>query len=109
MWACAPGERPATLSDRGTAAIMRISGIVLGSVAAGWCAAAAVAAGQPARKPAIPVTAPKPAPPAGAPAAPAIPPEAAEFFETHVRPVLAEKCYTCHGPKIQQAGLRLDS
>jgi hypothetical protein len=36
-------------------------------------------------------------------------PEALEFFETKVRPVLAESCYSCHGPKLQQAGLRLDS
>jgi Protein of unknown function (DUF1553)/Protein of unknown function (DUF1549)/Planctomycete cytochrome C len=33
----------------------------------------------------------------------------ANFFETKVRPVLAENCYSCHGPKKQQAGLRLDS
>jgi hypothetical protein len=32
-----------------------------------------------------------------------------EFFETKIRPVLAEHCYSCHGPKRQQAGLRLDS
>ncbi len=31
------------------------------------------------------------------------------FFETKVRPVLAENCFSCHGPKKQQAGLRLDS
>src|SRR3954463_3114753 len=36
-------------------------------------------------------------------------PRAAEFFETKVRPVLAEHCFSCHGPKKQQAGLRLDS
>jgi hypothetical protein len=35
-------------------------------------------------------------------------PEAAEFFETKVRPVLVEKCFACHGPKKQQGGLRLD-
>ena len=32
-----------------------------------------------------------------------------EFFESKVRPILAEKCVTCHGPKKQMAGLRLDS
>ncbi|MBX9579203.1 MAG: PSD1 and planctomycete cytochrome C domain-containing protein [Gemmataceae bacterium] len=32
-----------------------------------------------------------------------------EFFENKVRPVLAEKCYSCHGPKKQSAGLRLDT
>jgi hypothetical protein len=31
-----------------------------------------------------------------------------EFFETRIRPVLVEHCYSCHGPKKQQAGLRLD-
>ncbi len=36
-------------------------------------------------------------------------PEAAEFFEKKVRPVLVERCFTCHGPKLQQSGLRLDS
>jgi mono/diheme cytochrome c family protein len=32
-----------------------------------------------------------------------------EFFEARVRPVLAEHCYACHGPKKQRGGLRLDS
>jgi hypothetical protein len=35
--------------------------------------------------------------------------ETAEFFEKQVRPVLAERCYGCHGPNLQQVGLRLDS
>jgi hypothetical protein len=35
--------------------------------------------------------------------------EPGEFFEKHVRPVLAEHCFACHGPKKQEAGLRLDS
>jgi mono/diheme cytochrome c family protein len=35
--------------------------------------------------------------------------EAAEFFEKRVRPVLAENCVSCHGPKVQMAGIRLDS
>ena len=30
-------------------------------------------------------------------------------FETKVRPLLAEKCYSCHGPDKQNNGLRLDS
>ena len=33
----------------------------------------------------------------------------AEFFEARIRPILAEHCYSCHGPKKQQSGLRLDS
>src|SRR5688572_24554717 len=32
-----------------------------------------------------------------------------DFFEKRVRPVLAEHCFSCHGPKKQSAGLRLDS
>jgi mono/diheme cytochrome c family protein len=32
-----------------------------------------------------------------------------EFFEKQVRPVLSEQCWSCHGPKKQNAGLRLDS
>lgn len=35
--------------------------------------------------------------------------EQLRFFENHVRPVLAEHCLKCHGPKKQWAGLRLDS
>jgi mono/diheme cytochrome c family protein len=34
---------------------------------------------------------------------------AAEFFETRVRPVLADSCISCHGPAKQRGGLRLDS
>ncbi len=32
-----------------------------------------------------------------------------QFFENRVRPILSEHCYQCHGPKKQQANLRLDS
>src|SRR4051812_32545677 len=35
--------------------------------------------------------------------------EAIDFFESKVRPILAETCINCHGPKKQQAGLRMDS
>ena len=35
--------------------------------------------------------------------------DGAEFFEKKIRPVLAENCYECHGPKKQKGGLRLDS
>jgi mono/diheme cytochrome c family protein len=47
----------------------------------------------------------------GIAAAPKTPtdPKALEFFEARVRPVLVEHCFACHGPKKQQAGLRLDS
>jgi hypothetical protein len=36
-------------------------------------------------------------------------PQGNEYFEKHIRPVLASQCQSCHGPKRQQAGLRLDS
>ncbi|MBI5766380.1 MAG: DUF1549 domain-containing protein [Verrucomicrobia bacterium] len=32
-----------------------------------------------------------------------------QFFENHIRPLLAQRCYECHGEKKQKAGLRLDS
>ncbi len=40
-------------------------------------------------------------------AAPAQTP-AADYFESKVRPLFAEHCFSCHGDKKQQAGLRLD-
>jgi cytochrome c553 len=36
-------------------------------------------------------------------------PEAVEFFEKKVRPVLVESCTRCHGAKKQSASLRLDT
>jgi mono/diheme cytochrome c family protein len=36
-------------------------------------------------------------------------PEQISFFETKIRPVLAESCYECHGAKKAMNGLRLDS
>lgn len=35
--------------------------------------------------------------------------EKMKFFETRIRPVLAENCYKCHGEEKQKAGLRLDN
>jgi cytochrome c553 len=35
--------------------------------------------------------------------------EAEEFFEKQVRPMLVQNCVSCHGPKLQESGLRLDS
>ncbi|MDP1797181.1 MAG: DUF1549 domain-containing protein, partial [Planctomycetaceae bacterium] len=35
--------------------------------------------------------------------------EAERQFETHVRPVLAGQCLSCHGPEKQESGLRVDS
>jgi hypothetical protein len=31
------------------------------------------------------------------------------LFATSIRPILATRCYSCHGPDVQQNGLRLDS
>jgi len=46
----------------------------------------------------------------GAPPKPAVTSaQDTEFFETKVRPVLFEKCFSCHGKTAQQGGLRLDS
>jgi cytochrome c553 len=36
-------------------------------------------------------------------------PEQLHTFESKVRPLLAEHCYSCHGPQKQNNGLRLDS
>ncbi len=41
--------------------------------------------------------------------APLLADEDLRFFEANVRPVLVEHCQRCHGPKKQEAGLRLDS
>src|SRR5262245_14970546 len=35
--------------------------------------------------------------------------EALAIFETKVRPLLSEQCFSCHGANTQRAGLRLDS
>src|SRR4029434_8094278 len=29
-------------------------------------------------------------------------------YKQDIQPLLAQKCYSCHGPDVQQAGLRLD-
>jgi mono/diheme cytochrome c family protein len=36
-------------------------------------------------------------------------PQHVEFFETKVRPILAEHCFKCHGPEKHKGDLRLDS
>jgi ankyrin repeat protein len=43
-------------------------------------------------------------------AQPALPPAATVKidFEKHIQPLLAQKCHSCHGADVQQAGLRLD-
>ena len=40
-------------------------------------------------------------------AAPAL--DQIEFFEKRIRPLLAERCYECHGEQKQKGGLRIDS
>src|SRR4051812_7910853 len=40
----------------------------------------------------------------------AVSPDARDFFEKRVRPVLVKHCYECHGPNARvRGGLRLDS
>lgn len=85
---------------------MRFTQLTAVGVLASFAGLAAMAAPAAPPKPAA-----KPAP--AAPAAPAgdksnATGPAAEFFEKEVRPVLAEQCYSCHGPKVHQANLRLD-
>lgn len=38
-----------------------------------------------------------------------IPAEQEAFFESRVRPLLVDRCQACHGAKLAEAGLRLDS
>ena len=50
------------------------------------------------------------APPAHiTPVASHVEPNSSDLFATRIRPILAARCYTCHGPDVQQNGLRLDS
>lgn len=35
--------------------------------------------------------------------------QATQFFEQQVHPILAKRCYECHGAEKQESGLRLDS
>ena len=35
--------------------------------------------------------------------------EGIRYFETHIRPLLAEHCHSCHGAKKQESSLRLDT
>ncbi|MBI3865547.1 MAG: DUF1553 domain-containing protein [Planctomycetia bacterium] len=42
-------------------------------------------------------------------AIPVADPKAIEFFENKVRPILAERCFECHGAEKQKGNLRLDS
>ena len=39
----------------------------------------------------------------------AVSPETVQFFEKQIRPLLADKCYSCHGAREQLSSLRLDS
>ena len=43
-----------------------------------------------------------------APAGPAASAQAPVEFNRDIRPVLSDKCYTCHGPGTQLGGLRFD-
>ena len=41
--------------------------------------------------------------------APSPDPALLEFFEAKVRPILVDRCFSCHGAEKQKGGLRLDS
>lgn len=36
-------------------------------------------------------------------------PKSVAFFESNIRPLLADRCFSCHGPEAQKGNLRLDS
>src|SRR6266478_9249546 len=46
---------------------------------------------------------------AGAAEARQVTPGGSVVFATQIRPILASRCYPCHGPDVHQHGLRLDS
>src|SRR5258708_32991629 len=46
---------------------------------------------------------------AGAAEARQVTPGGSVVFATQIRPILASRCYPCHGTDIQQHGLRMDS
>jgi mono/diheme cytochrome c family protein len=52
-----------------------------------------------------PAPAPEPATELAPTAQPAI---GGSMFEAQIQPILAERCFTCHGPENQKSGLRLD-
>ncbi len=68
---------------------------------------APAAAPKPTTPEAPPAATPPPAPAADVPAA-KITPEQEQFFESKVRPLLAQNCYSCH-TRGASGGLRLDS
>ncbi|MBI2432364.1 MAG: c-type cytochrome [Candidatus Hydrogenedentes bacterium] len=74
-------------------------------------AKAPAAAPAPAPAPAEPAPAPAPAPvePAPAPAVPAAAPAGGVDFARDIVPILAARCFECHGPEKQKGELRLDS
>ena len=89
---------------------MRFSTVATAGIITGCCSLVALAAAPAPKKAAPAKAAAKPATTAAPkPTGPALAPEVVAFFEKEVRPVLAEQCYSCHGPKIQQANLRMDS
>jgi hypothetical protein len=53
--------------------------------------------------------APSPAATASHDPIPAAPADLADFFETKIRPVIAEKCIECHSGETPNGGLRLDT
>jgi hypothetical protein len=93
---------------------MRRTPLVASGLIAAWCTAAFTAAAAPgapeaSRQKPVGGRIQEPRGPETRDQRPETASAAVEFFEKEVRPVLANACYSCHGEKIQQAGLRADS
>lgn len=81
-----------------------------GGLAAAQAAAIAAGAEPEAAHPAAAFTgAAEPIPDHAQGGASSAPDAGAGLFATQIRPILAARCYVCHGPNLQQNGLRLDS
>src|SRR5579883_640329 len=49
------------------------------------------------------------APPSQSTSRPTPNPSQSAFFESRIRPLLLDRCVKCHGDKVQQGNLRLDT
>ncbi|MBX3436960.1 MAG: DUF1549 domain-containing protein, partial [Planctomycetaceae bacterium] len=72
-------------------------------VVRGWCASFGTVVGGLILGVILPMT------PLAADDAPEFSPAQIEYFEKHIRPLLAERCQKCHGSQQQKGSLRLDS
>jgi hypothetical protein len=58
---------------------------------------------------ALPIRGQEPPEDSRPPASQPVGPKAIEFFESRIRPILAERCFECHAAEKQKGNLRLDS